>query len=152
MVINTCKISAQKNVTNEYLNLYTSKQFKEIANKYYTDISVFEDPTMSYFAEDKSHPVLKGKKQIQGFLEQGFAKISNIKYEIEKSYSAGSISFNYGILHYDYIAEKKDGTTKKIKFSLPLAITLKFKDGKVIHHQDIADYNAWLKQYNEQIK
>lgn len=145
-------IDAQNKVNEEYLKLYTTKKFKKIANEYYTEASIFEDPTMSYFAADKSHPVLKGKKQIQDFLEKGFAKISNIKYEIEKSYSAGSISFSYGVIYYDYIAEKKDGTIKKIKFSLPLAITLKFKDGKVIHHQDIADYNVWLKQYNKQMK
>lgn len=136
----------------DYLKLYTTKQFKKIANEFYTDVSVFEDPTMSFFSEDKSYPVSKGKEEIVDFLEKGFAKISSMNYKIENSFTAGSIAYNYGFLHYDYKAEKQDGTIKIVKFKLPLTIILKIKDGKVIHHQDIADYNVWLEQYNKQMK
>lgn len=139
-------------VARDYLKLYTTKQFQKMEELFYTESSVFEDPTMSFFSADKSHPISKGKKEIVDFLEKGFAKISSMNYKIENSFTAGSIAYNYGVLHYDYEVEKQDGTIKIVKFKLPLTIILKIKGGKVIHHQDIADYNVWLKQYNKQIK
>jgi hypothetical protein len=119
--------------------------------EYYSDDSIFEDPTMSFFSKDMSYEILKGPKRINSFLKEGFKKITDPDFKIEKQFSVGVIHFYYGIFNYNYNIGK-EGEPKIISFSLPLAIILTVRNNKIIHHQDIADYNVWFKQYNEQLK
>ncbi|MCB0461155.1 MAG: nuclear transport factor 2 family protein [Flavobacteriaceae bacterium] len=139
-----------KEVSDDYLANYTSLNFDKLC-QYYTDDSIFEDATMSYFSQDQSYQKPVGAKNIVSFLKEGFAKISNVNYAIKEQYQAGIMSFYYGTLHYDYEINN-GGEPKTIQFNLPLAIVLKIENGKVIHHQDIADYNVWMEQYNKQVK
>jgi limonene-1,2-epoxide hydrolase len=137
-------------LVNTYLSLYTSLKFDEMT-KYYSDNSIFEDPTMSFFNEDKSYEIITGPKNINTFLKEAFKKITDVSFKIEKQYNAGVIFFYYGTFNYKYDIGK-DNNLKIINLSLPLAIILTVKDNKIIHHQDIADYNLWFKQYNQQLK
>lgn len=132
-------------VVKEYLSLYTSMNFNEL-RKFYTEESVFEDPTTSVFDASGNYQKLKGPDNITDFLVKGFAGISDIRFEIQKEYISGVVAFQYGILHYSStIGITKDGTP--FQFELPLAIVLIIKNGKVIHHQDLADYKTWNQQY-----
>ncbi|GFZ93821.1 hypothetical protein GCM10011531_27200 [Aquaticitalea lipolytica] len=141
--------SSDTHLGDEYLALYTDLKFDEMM-AFYSDDSVFEDPTMSFFSKDLSYEIIKGPKNINAFLKEGFKKITNTEFIIEKQYKVGAIQFYYGTLNYKYNIGK-ESESKVITFSIPLAIILTIKDDKVIHHQDIADYNIWLKQYNEQL-
>jgi hypothetical protein len=136
-------------ISSKYLELYTSMRFDEIG-VFYTDKSIFEDPTTSFFDPRRKYEIKTGSDDITAYLKKGFEKISNIEFNIEKQYAAGTISFSYGILNYDYMI-KVEGKDKTLKIKLPLAIILEIKEGKVIHHQDIADYNEWYQQYKVQL-
>ncbi|MEQ8574742.1 nuclear transport factor 2 family protein [Fulvivirga sp.] len=153
MLLGICSfpILAQSTIDtcSKYLTLYTSMKFDELG-EYYTDQSIFEDPTMSFFDQTENYVKKTGKEQIVTFLKEGFSKISNIEFDIEKQYSVGVISYYYGILNYDYVINH-EGLEKLLKIKLPLAIILEVKDGKVIHHQDIANYYEWHQQYKNQL-
>ena len=133
----------------KYLSFYTTKQFDAI-KAYYTDESIFQDATMSFFDQQGKYETLKGSENISAFLKEGFASISEIDYQVQHEYAVGVISYSYGILKYEYVISH-EGQQKSLKIELPLAIVLEVKNGKVIRHQDIADYNKWYEQYKAQI-
>jgi hypothetical protein len=147
-LIHLLNAQSNKEVSNDYISIYTDLNFDKLSY-YYTEDSIFEDATMSFFTQDYSYQKPIGSKNIILFLKEGFSKISNLKYDIKEQYQVGIISFYYGTIYYDYDIIK-NGESKKIKFALPLAIILKIKNGKVIHHQDIVNYNLWKEQYNKQ--
>jgi limonene-1,2-epoxide hydrolase len=136
-------------VADKYLVLYTSKQFDAMKG-YYTDQSTFQDPTMSFFDQESKYETLKGSDNIIAFLKDGFASISKIDFQVQNNFAVGVINYSYGILKYKYTVDR-EGKTKVMDIALPLAIILEIKDGKVIRHQDIADYNEYYKQYKEQL-
>lgn len=135
-------------IASEYLSLYTSMQFDEI-QKFYTEDSIFEDPTMSIFNENGHYETPKGPRNIADFLTKGFNNISDVHFEIKSQYTSGIVAYHQGILHF----KSSIGTTKEgnpFRFELPLAIILSIKNGKIIRHQDIADYETWNQQYLSQ--
>ncbi|MBO6523422.1 MAG: nuclear transport factor 2 family protein [Balneolaceae bacterium] len=137
-------------VVKEYLSLYTRMDFDEL-REFYTEESVFEDPTTSVFDADGNYQRLKGPDDITAFLVKGFAGMSDICFEIQEEYTSGVVAFQYGILHYSStIGTTKDG--QPFQFDLPLSIVLIIKNGKVIHHQDFADYKTWNQQYVNQLE
>lgn len=150
LIVTSAMAQSTQEIAEKYLALYTSMKFDELG-EFYTDESVFEDPTTSFFDPSGSYEKKLGREDITAFLKDGFAKISNVEFKIEKQFSAGVIFYSYGILNYDYMMNR-EGKDVLLKIKLPLTIILEFKDGKVIHHQDIADYNEWYSQYKEQIQ
>jgi len=147
-----CKTShaqSELEIGTTYVDLYMSKKFDDIAKEYYSEKSVFEDRTTSFFSEDKSYQVLKGSEQIVSYLKKGFANVKNVTFKIENQYTCGAVHCAKGLIDYDSTFNVKEQPTE-MHFSLPLTIMLTIKNGKVIHHLDIADYNKWLEQYRKQ--
>ncbi|MEO9871081.1 nuclear transport factor 2 family protein [Ekhidna sp.] len=134
----------------KYLDMYTSMKFDEIG-EFYSDRTIFDDATMSFFGQGRDYAKRTGREDIIAFLKEGFASLSGIEYEIEKSYGVGVVHFTYGILKYTY-SPKIEGEIRSLSMELPLAIVLEIKDGKIVRHQDVADYTEWYKQYQSQIK
>lgn len=137
-----------ESLAKQYLDLYTTMNFEKIV-KYYDETSIFEDRTTSFFNKNNTYETIVGTDNIVEYLVNGFNKISDINFKIENQYTVGIINYSYGMLNYKYDIGR-DGNTKKIEFNLPLAIILTIKDNKIVHHQDIADYNVWSKQYRNQ--
>ena len=150
LLIGSANAQNTQETAQKYLALYTSMKFDDIG-EYYTDQSIFEDPTMSFFDQAGNYEKKSGREEITTFLKEGFAKISNTQFNIEKEFTVGAISYSYGLLNYDYNVSR-EGQIKTLRIELPLAIILEVKEGKIIHHQDIADYNEWYRQYKNQLE
>ena len=155
LVIIQSTFSQSESIDNEtlatkYLALYTSMNFDEIAS-YYNESSIFEDPTSSFFSQNSTYEIKTGPDSIIAFLQEGFSKISDISYEIDTKYNVGVVNYTSGILNYKFEIST-NGETKKLDFELPLTIILTIKEGKIVHHQDIANYKVWYEQYARQLE
>jgi len=58
-------------VAEEYVKLYAGVEFEKYS-AFYTDESIFEDPTAEIFYPDKKHPRPVGKEAILKDLKKGF--------------------------------------------------------------------------------
>jgi len=56
----------------------------------------------------------------------------------------------HGIYHYKTKGEVFQSEKPHLQFDVPVVIILKIRDGKVLHHQDYADYSKWFEQFNAQ--
>ncbi len=136
-------------VAEEYVKLYTSTEFDKYA-AFYTDDSIFEDPTTEIFSHEKNHAAPVGKQAIMEFLKKGFKGIFDGQYIVEKKFFAGEYAVFHGVYHYKTRGERFGLEKPHLQFDLPLVIILKIHAGKVLHHQDYADYSKWFEQYNAQ--
>jgi len=136
-------------IANEYINLYFTVQIEKYG-AYFTEETIFEDPTTSLFREDNSHGRPVGKKAVIEFLSRGFEGIFDGEFQLEKKFVSGEFAVFQGNYKYKTKGERLGSEKPYFEFNLPLVTIIRVRDGKVLHHQDYANYEEWGRQYEAQ--
>lgn len=131
-----------------YVDAYTNLQFDKLAG-YYTDTSVFQDPTLALIADNAAKPVI-GPKAILEKLSRNFYGVTQQSYQLTDAYAVGDYAILSGVYDYVQNATSFGGPDVDIHFSLRSTTVLKSDQGKIIEHVDYMDYTSWFEQFEAQ--
>ncbi len=131
-----------KKVAKEYIDIYFSFDHDKV-KKYYTDETVWFDPT--------GEVAFGGKKQIgtEAIIKnfESWGDLGPADFKIKHEFFFEKFAVMSGFLTYSWTSA--EGKTFHYK-ELPLTVTLKIIDGKVLEHLDYGDYLVVFKQSREQ--
>ena len=128
-------------IGDAYLALYSAGKIDQLA-PWLTDQSEFQDPTV--------HAI--GAKQIIEQLKGVFAMISELRFEVANKYLSGvDRVVQQGTVHFTLAGEALGVPDKSFKITLPFIVILRIAEGKVVHHADYLDSNAFMEQVKQQM-
>lgn len=147
---NNQTIEDLQKISADYLNHYCNLEVQQLAD-YYTEESIWEDPTTSHFGPDFNGKVV-GKENILSFLTEQLNSLSYLKVKYTGRFFAGEYAVYQGVWSSKLDGKQVGSQRKLVKIQMPFVVILRIKDGKVIHHQDYADYTTYQMQVMKQMK
>ena len=136
--------SLSKDVTTRYFNAYMNLDFKSMKLVMHDSITFYDPTAKLVFGGNK----IKGKTKVYEYFLNSYASI----IEMKQSTIRTIFSSNTGVFELNFVYKFKNGSGQIFTIDMPLIVILTIKNGKIIEHRDYADYNYFMKQYNQQLK
>lgn len=136
----------------QYMAAYSDWNVSKMKT-FYSDSIHFNDPTaIEAFNSDYN---VVGKEKVANKFKSVFPDIppEYVSIRIKEHFKSGS--FIIMNLTFELILPKSwygDAATGEIFVSVPMVTILKFKDLKIMSHQDYVDYDSYNKQISYQLK
>lgn len=153
---NTKEKQAKKdNITDlaiQYLSAYSDWDVAKMKT-FYSDSIHFKDPT-AIEAFNSDYDVV-GKEKVAAKFKSVFPDVlpEHVSFNIKTHFKSGTFVIINST--FELILPKSwygDAASGKIFVSVPMITILRFKDQKIISHQDYVDYDSYNKQISFQLK
>lgn len=144
-------ILSTEQIAEKYLKAFYDMNYKSL-KEYYTDSSVWHDPSSSTIWPNTTKSI--GKDKIILDLSTGFTGVLEANYEINEAFYTGPYASIWGSYKYKIPAkyfQALQGSDKILEFSIKMNTNLLIKDGKVLEHIEHGDWSSWLKQVQSYI-
>lgn len=129
---------ATSSVAESYFSAYIARDWDRLAPLLAAEGS-FQDPTAALlFGTGKQ----QGREATLANFRQSYAAIRDMQFRPTRVFASGEHAVFEGSLDWTVTLEAgRDATIK----NMPLIVILRVVDGKVVEHQDFADYSPFLR-------
>lgn len=140
------------NLATQYISAYSDWDVAKMKT-FYSDSIHFNDPTaIEVFNSDYD---VVGKEKVANKFKSVFPDIKPeyVSFNIKSHFKSGTFVIINST--FELILPKSwygDAASGKIFVSVPMVTILRFKEQKIISHQDYVDYDSYNKQISYQLK
>lgn len=124
-------------IAKQYFDAYTSLDWDTVETLVAENYA-FDDPTAEHiFGVTR----IEGKANAINYFRTGYASISEISFDQQRAFFSSDYAVFEGTL--DWTIDTGDGNEVATK-AMPFVVVIKVENGKVIEHQDFADYRPYF--------
>ncbi|MBT9503586.1 MAG: nuclear transport factor 2 family protein [Burkholderiaceae bacterium] len=125
-----------RQVAEPYFKAYLNRDWDTVAGLLAEQAS-FGDPTATLVFGGVQH---QGRQAVLKLFRESYAAIVQMRFQARHSFHSGHYAVFSGDL--DWTLRMQDG--REVRSVMPFVTSLRIEDGKVIQHQDLADYAPFL--------
>lgn len=127
-------------VAEKYMNTYGASNIQGL-REFLADNAVFDDPSSHFEGADA---IVEGLTTV-------FSDITRLEFDLITKYRSGNQFVYSGLIDFKMILALSAEQRQEFSFKLDFMVVLKIENGKVLHHTDYIDSEAFKQQLKAQL-